>query len=346
MKRTLAALFMALLVCALAVTGMAETYDKQAIMDAYNNRDNSSATVTWSYAENQPIDYPTTIGAYYLSNYLFEKSEGRINLEVYYGAQLGDETSVLEQMQYGGVSMARTSMSPLCEFVPAMNVLQMPYLYNNGEHMWKVLSGEIGQSFLDQVEEATELKGLTYYDAGSRNFYATKPLNSMADLKGLTIRVQESSLMQDMMKAIGANSQAMAFAEVYSALQTGVVDGAENNMPSYYATAHYEVAKNFICDEHTRVPEVVTMSKVIWNKLSAEDQALVVEAAKAATECEKAVWAAYETECRAMVEAAGSTIVELDAAGMKEFQDAVAGLYDKYCADYTDIVEAIRALGE
>ena len=346
MKKTLGAMLLALIVCALAVTGMAETYDKQAIMDAYNNRDNSKATMVWSYAENQPIDYPTTIGAYYLSNYLWEKTDGRINLEVYYGAQLGDETSVLEQMQYGGIELARTSMSPLCEFVPAMNVLQMPYLYNNADHMWKVLSGEIGQSFLDQVELATELKGLTYYDAGARNFYATKPLNSMADLKGLTIRVQESALMMDMVAAVGGVAQPMAFADVYSALQTGVIDGAENSWPSFYTTAHYEVAKNYIIDEHTRVPEVVTASKVFWDKLSAEDQALIVEAAKAATECEKAIWADYEKECRALIEAAGCTIVELDAAGVKEFQDAVAGLYDTFAADYTDVVAQIRALGE
>ena len=160
----------------------------------------------------------------------------------------------MNSFQFGGVDFARVSLSPLAEFVPKLNVLQMPYLYTGREHMWKVLEGPIGTDFMNSFG-GSSLVPLSWYDAGARNFYSTAgPIESLDDMKGLKIRVQESELMMDTIQALGATPVPMAFGDVYSGLQTGEIDGAENNWPSYESTRHYEVAKYFTLDEHTRVP--------------------------------------------------------------------------------------------
>ena len=212
------------------------------------------------YAENQPKDYPTTAAARKFADIVKEKTNGRITVEVYDSAQLGDEKSVIEQIQFGSIDMSRVSLSPLSEFAKQLNVLQLPYLYRDGANMWKVLDGKIGQDLLATLDKSG-IVGLTWFDAGARNFYTKNPAKSMKDLAGLKIRVQESSMMMDMVKAVGANPTPMAYGEVYSALQTGVIDGAENNWPSYESTRHFEVAKNYMLDEHNRVPEPMIISK-------------------------------------------------------------------------------------
>ncbi|HAN43856.1 MAG TPA: C4-dicarboxylate ABC transporter, partial [Ruminococcaceae bacterium] len=180
------------------------------------------------YAENQAKDYPTTQGAYKFAEIVEQKTNGRIKIEVYYGAQLGDEKSVMEQMQFGGIDFARVSLSPLAEFAKQLNVLQLPYLYRDSAHMWKVLEGPIGDQFKNGLGES-KLVGLSWYDSGSRNFYnSKKPITKLEDLKGMKIRVQENQMMMDMIKAIGAQPTPMAYGEVYSALQTGVIEAAEN----------------------------------------------------------------------------------------------------------------------
>lgn len=293
------------------------------------------------YAENQPQDYPTTQGAYKFAELVEQKTNGRIKIEVYYGAQLGDEKSVMEQMQFGAIDFARVSLSPLAEFAPQLNVLQLPYLYRDGAHMWKVLDGPIGNEFKDGLGDSG-LIGLSWYDAGARNFYNSKrEIKTIDDMKGLNIRVQENEMMMDMVSALGANPTPMAYGEVYSALQTGTIDGAENNWPSYESTSHYEVAKYFSLDEHTRVPELQIISKMTMDKLSPEDQKIIHECAEESAKVERELWAEREKTSEEKVKAGGSIITELAPEEKQKFQDACKPLYEKFAADYMDTVNKI-----
>lgn len=228
----------------------------------------------FSYAENQPEDYPTTLGAKYFAELVEERTNGRIRILVQPVGVLGSENKVIKQMQYGGIDFARVSLAQLAEYIPSLNVLQMPYLYTDSDHMWRVLDGEIGDAFLESVS-ADDVIGLSWYDAGARNFYnSVKPVTCLEDLKGMRIRVQESDLAADMVEALGATAIPIAYGDVYASLEQQVVDGAENNWPSYEAMRHYEVAKYYTVDEHTRVPEMQICSAYTWQKLSPEDRKL------------------------------------------------------------------------
>ena len=224
-------------------------------------------TIVLRLAETHPQDYPTTRGDYEFARLVKERSGGRIVIEVYPGSQLGQEKAVIEQVQFGAIDLTRVSISPVAAFVPRLNAFQMPYLYRDETHMWKVLKGDIGKELLASLEPFGFI-GLGWFESGARNFYNSKrPIRTPADLKGLKIRVQESELMMGLVSAFGAVPTPMAFGEVYSALQTGVVDGAENNWPSYFSTSHYEVAKYITLDEHTRVPEIIIGSKISLGRL-------------------------------------------------------------------------------
>ena len=303
------------------------------------------AELVLRYAENQPQDYPTTQAAYKFAELVNEKTDGRIQVEVYYGATLGDEKSVIEQLQFGGIDFTRVSLSPLAEFNKSLNVLQMPYLYTDADQMWRVLDGELGDEFLESMHDVG-MEGLSWFDAGARNFYnSVRPINTIEDMKGLKIRVQESELMMDMIKALGAEPSPMAYGEVYSALQTGVIDGAENNWPSYESTSHYEVAKYFVIDEHTRVPEMQLVSDMTMEKIAAVDPSfpdIIRECAKESAQIERELWADKEAESEAKVREAGCTITELSPEEKAKFQDAMAPLYEKN-PDFADLVEQIKA---
>ena len=298
--------------------------------------------IVFRLADNQPADYPTTLGDLEFARLVEEKTNGRIKIEVYYGGQLGDEKSTIEQVQFGAIDFARVSLSPIAEFAKELYALQMPYIYRDTDHEWKVLDGPIGDELLKSVEKA-DLVGLTWYDSGSRNFYNSKrEVKTIADLKGLKIRVQESQLMMGMVEALGASATPMAYAEVYSALQTGVIDGAENNWPSYISTAHYEVAKFITIDQHTMVPEIVIASADTMSKLSAEDQEIIKQAAKESTAFQKTEWETYSAKSIQDAKDAGCTITELDAATVAEFQAAVQPLYDEFGKDYVDLIKRIQ----
>ena len=303
----------------------------------------SGKKIVLRYAENQPKDYPTTKAAREFAKMVKEKTKGRITIEVYDSAQLGDEKSVIEQIQFGGIDMSRVSLSPLSEFAKQLNVLQLPYLYRDGAHMWKVLDGKIGQDLLKTLDKSGII-GLTWFDAGARNFYTTPAAKSMADLKGLKIRVQESSMMMDMVKAVGANPTPMAYGEVYSALQTGVIDGAENNWPSYESTRHFEVAKNYMLDEHNRVPEPMIISKKTMEKISPDDQKIIRECAIEAGKIERKLWAEREKASEKKVRDGGSTITKLTPAQHDEFVNAVKPLYEKYGGDNKDLIKQIQSV--
>ncbi len=292
------------------------------------------------YAENQTEDYPTTLGAYYFADRVYAETEGRIKILVKYGAELGSESEVIQQMKYGGIAFARVSLSQLAEYIPEMNVLQMPYLYSSSEHMWRVLEGQIGDEFLLKTENYG-LKGLSWYDAGARNFYSTKPIRCLEDLSGLNVRVQESAMMADMVSALGAEPSKIVYSEVYSALEQGLVDGAENNWPSYESMRHYLVARYYTIDEHTRVPELQLCSSAIWDKLSKEDQKIIMECARSSALYERQLWEEREKSSRKVAEDSGITVIELTADEKARFREAMSEVYAKYCGDQMDILQKI-----
>jgi tripartite ATP-independent transporter DctP family solute receptor len=201
-------------------------------------------------ADVQPEDYPTTMGLKYMAKLLDEKTQGRIKMEVYAGGQLGGEKETIEMTQMGTLAINRISASPLVGFVPEMGVLSMPFLFRDADHQWKVLDGEIGKNMLKGLEKSN-LIGLAYYDSGARSFYTRgKPANTPEVLKGQKIRVQQSKIFVDTINALGASATSMGLGEVYSSIQTGVVDGAENNAPSLWTMKHYEVCKYYALENY------------------------------------------------------------------------------------------------
>ena len=311
-------LLFALLVIALIATPLFAEGQKEA---------KSDQPIVLRLADNQPDNYPTVIGDLEFARLVKERSNGRIIIEVYNGGQLGDEKSAIEQTQFGGIDFTRVSISPLSNFNPLLNALQMPYLYRNSDHMWKVLNGEIGDYFLNSLKESGFV-GLTWQDSGARNFYnSIKPIYTVEDLKGMKIRVQESTLMMGMVSALGAVPTPMPYGDVYSALQTNVINGAENNWPSYDTSSHFEVAKYYSIDEHTRVPEVIIASKITMDKLSQADQELIMKAAKDSTPVQVAAWAAKEKVSEDKVRAAGVQVNKV--TDQSQFAAKMTDLYAK-----------------
>lgn len=298
-----------------------------------------------SYAENQEEDYPTTLGGLYFAELVEERTNGRIQILVQHSGERGAESEVIEQLKYGGVDFARLSLSELTDYIKELNVLQLPYLYVDSEHMWRVLDGEIGDNFLDLISE-TEFIGLSWYDAGARNFYTTEePIRRLEDIAGMKIRVQESNMMADVVECLGGEPVKQAYSEVYSLLEKSEVQGAENNWPSYESMQHYEVAKYYTIDEHTRVPEVQVCSRHTWEKLSEENQKIILECARESAIYQRELWTEREEKSREIAIAAGAEVIELSAAEKQKFQQAVEPLYEKYCSKYMDLVEEIISAG-
>jgi len=293
-------------------------------------------------AETQPAAYPTTYGDMEFARLVKERTNGRITIEVYPGSQLGQEKAVIEQVQFGAIDLTRVSISPLSAFAPQMDALQMPYLYRDVEHMWKALKGDIGNELLKSLEPSGFI-GLGWYESGARSFYNSKrPVRTPADLKGLKIRVQESKLMIGLVSAFGAVATPMAYGEVYSALQTGVIDGAENNWPSYYSTSHYEVAKYITLDEHTRVPEIIIASKISMDRLSKADQAIIKQAAMDSIDYQRKQWDIYEKVSIDKVRAAGNVIVEIKDKA--PWAALMAPIYAQQTPEVQKLIERIRAV--
>ncbi|WP_419872560.1 TRAP transporter substrate-binding protein [Candidatus Pristimantibacillus sp. PTI5] len=291
-------------------------------------------------AETHPADYPTTKGDMKFAELVKEKSGGRITIDVFPSAQLGEEKSAIEQVQLGAIEFTRVSSSPLGEFNKEFGVFSLPYIFDNDDHVWRFLLGDAGNQLLDSLS-SSRLKGLAYYSSGSRSFYSAKPLTSLEDLKGLKIRVQENQLNIAMIDALGASATPMSYGEVYSSLQTGVIDAAENNYPSYFSSKHFEVAGHFILDGHQRVPEVLMMSKTAWDKLSPEDQAIINEAALESVAFQREEWAKYEKESEEQVRAAGATITKV--TDVTPWQEAVKPVIDANREQYKTILDAIDA---
>ena len=315
----------------------------------------ASAEVVFQLAETHAEGYPTTLADQEFARLVEERTEGRVKIEVYSGSVLADgETTAIEMLQAGTLGFTRVSASPVASYVPALNAIQLPYLYKNSEHEWAVLDGEIGQTMLDAIQASgSGLIGLCYYDSGARSFYITKAAYEKgnfaeADLTGLKIRMQNNPMMVRMIELLGGTGvTGIGANEVYSSIQTGVVDGAENNWPTYQNMGDYEAAPVYVLDEHTRVPEILLMSEfVAENILSEEDVAIIKECAKETQEYEKQKWAEKEESAEKIIRESGCTVVELDAETKAKYEAKMAPLYEEFGSEYTDIIEGIKAVGE
>ncbi|MBN1647337.1 MAG: TRAP transporter substrate-binding protein [Spirochaetales bacterium] len=289
-------------------------------------------------SDTHPIDYPTVLGVLKMGELLNEWTKGRITVEMYPSKQLGEEKETIEQTQLGAIDIVRVSVGPVGEIVPELNVLALPYVFRSEEHCYKVMDGPIGQELLKKVE-AHGLIGLGWYGSGQRSFYNTKkPIKTLADLKGLKFRVMQNEVFVNMVNALGASATPMAYGEVYTALSTGVIDGAENNYPSFFTSNHYEVAQYYTQDEHLRVPEIILFSKKTWDKLSAEDQKLVLKAAAESVPYQRNEWTKMAAASYKQLEAAGVNIItEIDK---QPFIDAMAPVY----AAYPELLEWVKKI--
>jgi tripartite ATP-independent transporter DctP family solute receptor len=290
----------------------------------------AAAQTVLKSSDTHPDGYPTVEGVKYFGQLVKERTDGRYEVEVYHSAQLGEEKDTIEQVRSGVIELNRVSMAPFNGTVKESIVPALPYIFRSEEHMHKVMDGPIG----DQIKAAFEPAGLVvlaFYDAGSRSFYNSKrPIKTVEDMKGLKFRVIQSDIFVDMTAALGANATPMPYGEVYSSIETGVIDGAENNFPSYDTAKHFEVAKYYSLDEHTILPEVFVMNKDAWDKLTPEDQEIFKQAAKESVAKQRELWSAKSAESRAIVEKAGVEINEVEKQG---FIDAMKPVYDKHITD-------------
>jgi tripartite ATP-independent transporter DctP family solute receptor len=292
-----------------------------------------------------PAGYPTVAAIESMGKKLEQATNGRLSIQMYPSMQLGGEKEAIEQAQVGALAIVRVSVGALGPVVDDLNVFNLPYLFRSTAHMNKVIDGPIGQQLLDKVTSNPKagLVGLCWMDAGARSLYATKKaVHKIEDLKGMKFRVMGNPMFVDMMNALGGNGVSMGYDQVFNALQTGVIDGAENNPPSFVFDNHYTVAKYYTLDEHLIVPEMAVFSKKIWDTLSKEDQALITKFAREAQQEERVLWQKYEKDAMEKAKAAGITIIPV--ADKKPFQDAVKPVWDKYGPKYADMIKRIQAV--
>ena len=289
-----------------------------------------------------PDGYPTVEAVKYMGTVLTKLTNGKDSIKVFNNSALGAEKDTIEQTKIGALDFVRINVAPMNNICPETMVPTMPFLFRSTEHMRKVLDGPIGDQILKACESQGYI-GLAFYDSGARSLYTTKkPVKSLADVKGMKIRVQQSDLWVALLQAMGANATPMPYGEVYTALKTGVVDGAENNFPSYDTARHFEVAKYYAQTDHSMAPEMLLMSKKVWDTLSPQDQQIIRDAAKASVPYMRKLWDEKELESRKKVEAGGAQIVEVDK---KSFQDAMKPVYDKFITDpkLKDMVQKVQA---
>jgi len=274
---------------------------------------------------------------------LGDESKGKMGVKVFPNGALGSERDTIEQLKIGGLDMMRINAAPLNNIVPETIAVSLPFVFRSTEHMRKVLDGPIGDEILAAMA-AQGMVGLAFYDSGARSLYtAKKPVKTVADMKGMKIRVQQSDLFVAMIEALGANPTPMPYGEVYTGLKTGIVDGAENNWPSYESSRHFEAAKYYDLTEHSLVPEVLVFSKKIWDGLSKEDQAMIRKAAKDSVPYMRKLWDERETKSRKVAEAAGTQVVPV--ANKQEFIDAMKPVYGKF-ANTPKLQELVKRIQE
>jgi len=294
-------------------------------------------------ADIHPDDYPTVLAVRHMGEELSKATNGKHSIKVFSKSALGIEKDTIEQTKLGAIAMTRVNVAPMNNICAATMVPTMPFLFRSTEHMRKVLDGAIGDEILKDCE-AQGFVGLAFYDSGARSMYTVKkPVKTLADAKGLKVRVQQSDLWVSLLEAMGANATPMPFGEVYTALKTGLVDAAENNYPSYESSRHFEVARFYNKTEHSLAPEILLFSKKIWDTLSPDEQKQIRAAAKESVTYMRKLWDEREEKSLAIVKAAGVQIVDVDKAS---FQAAMKPVYDKFLKDpkLQDMVKRINAV--
>jgi len=275
----------------------------------------------------------------FMADKLDKKSSGKMRVDIYPGGQLGNERELIELLQIGSLGMTKVSASPMESFVPEMKVFSLPYVFRNEDHLWSVLNSNIGKKLLHAGQDYF-LRGMCYYDAGSRSFYTKeKPVNTPKDLKGLKIRVMKSKTATEMIQTLGGSATPIAWGELYTALQQGVVDAAENNPPSFYLSRHYEVCKYYSLDEHTSIPDILLMSTKIWNKLTAQEQKWLQEAVNESVDFQKKLWKESSDFALKKVQENGVKVIYPDKSN---FQECVQSLKDAYKG--TSIYELLETI--
>ena len=290
-----------------------------------------------------PLGYPTVEAVTRMGKKLEAATNGRLSIQMFPSMQLGGEKEAIEQAQVGALAIARVSVGPVGSIVDDLNVFNMPFVFRDVPHMRKVIDGEIGKELLQKITDnpQTRLVGLAWMDGGSRSVYnSKKPIRSVEDLKGLKIRMMGNPIFVDTMNALGGNGVPMGMDQVYSALQTGVVDGAENNPPSYDSFGHYNIAKNYSLTEHLIIPEILVFSKKIWDGLSKDDQELIKKLAAEAQLEQRQLWDERVEVSMKKIKDAGIEVITF--ADKKPFQDAVKPVWDKYGAKYAPLVKRIQ----
>ncbi len=287
-------------------------------------------------------DYPVSAAMDWFTEELAKRTDGRLTGQVYHGGVLGSQPDAIEQVRLGAIDFAVFNLGPMGPTVPEANVVNLPFIFKSVDHMHRVLDGKVGE-MLGAAMAEKGLVALAWYDSGARSFYTVgKPIATPDDVVGLKIRVMNNELFVGMIEALGGNATPMAFSEVYQSLKTGVVDGAENNWPSYESTNHFEVARYYSGTEHLIIPECFCMSKSVWDGLSADDQELVRALAKESAEMQRELWAARSQASKAAVEAAGITYVEVPDKA--PFQAAMDPVYEKAVEAVPELAPLIDAI--
>jgi tripartite ATP-independent transporter DctP family solute receptor len=290
-----------------------------------------------------PLGYPTVEAVVRMGKKLEAATNGRLSVQMFPSMQLGDEKEMIEQAQVGALAMARISVGPMGPLVPELNVFNLPFMFRDDSHMEKVIDGEIGDELLKKLSEhpTANLIGLCWMNAGTRNVYnSKKPIHSIEDLKGLKIRMMGNPVFVDTMNALGGNGVAMGFAQLINAMQTGVVDGAENNYPTYASGQHFRYAKYYSLTGHLMIPEILVFSKRTWQTLSPDDRALITKFSKEAQQEERKLWYEMEEKSIKQIQDAGVEITKI--LDKKPFQDAVKPVWDKYGAQHAALIKRIQ----
>jgi tripartite ATP-independent transporter DctP family solute receptor len=317
--------------------------EKETDRAAYGTK--GETKIVFKLAELHGGDYPTSLANKEFARMVRERTNGRIQIEEYADGALGEEIDVIEQLQYGTIGFARVSIAPMAEFSDKLNALMMPYLYEDGVHMWKVLNSSLGAEMLQSVS-AAGMVGLAWYDSGARSFYLKHRIDTLEELARLKIRVQTSSLMFAMGETLGAIPKTIPESQIYMAVQNGTIDGAENNILTYESFAQYEVCKYFILNEHTRIPDILVGSETALQNLDKTDMEIIKACAKETQEYERKLWEESESEARTNLEKKGVTFVELSEDAKQAFRDACEPLYLEFALGYEDIIVAIQEMAD
>lgn len=287
-------------------------------------------------------DYPVSIAMESFADDVAEQTNGEVTLNTFHNGVLGDQPDAIEQVRLGVIDFGEFSLGPMGQAIPETNVVSLPFIFKSIPQMHRLMDGEVG----DVIGEGMKAKGMVplgWYDAGARSFYnSVRPINTPADIEGLKIRVMSNDLFVSMVESMDGNATPMAFGEVYQSIKTGVVDGAENNPPSYESTNHFEVAKYYSLTEHLIIPECLCMSLKTWEKLTPEQQDIVMAAGRASADLQRTLWAEREAASMEAVKAGGTEVNTV--ADKAPFQAAMAPVYDAFLADNPDLTDLVNMI--